>query len=316
VTASPKFLDVFEQLRPRLFGIGYRMLGDAHEAEDLVQECYLRWHEADHGSIITPEGWLVTVMTRLAIDRLHRAETERLSYVGHWIPEPIATGIGAQDSGAPDLRVERESDLSIAFLMLLERLGAEERAAFLLRELFDTPYEEIARIIDRTPATARQMVHRARERVRDDRTRYAVPADAQERLLSRFLSALGDGDRDALLALFDDDASFVSDGGGKSPAVRRIIEGPDRITRLLTGIERKWHGVTTHRIATLNGEPCILTLVFGRVFAVTAFATDGDRIHRAYRVMNPDKLHFVGVPPLGEVGHAVRRGPESSGGNE
>ena len=316
MTASPEFLDVFEELRPRLFGIGYRMLGDAHEAEDLVQECYLRWHEADHASIIAPEGWLVTVMTRLAIDRLHRAETERLSYVGHWLPEPIATGFDARDSGAPDVRAERDSDLSIAFLMLLQRLGADERAAFLLRELFDTPYDEIARIIDRTPAMARQMVHRARERVRDERARYTVAPGAQERLLSRFLSAVGEGDRDALLAVFDSDATFVSDGGGKSPAVRRIITGPDPITRLLTGLERKWRGVTTHRIATLNGEPCILTLVFGRVFAVTAFATDGERIHRIYRVMNPDKLAFVGVPPLGVVGRADRRAPTSGAGDQ
>ena len=315
MTASPKFLDVFEQLRPRLFGIAYRMLGDAHEAEDLVQECYLRWHEADHASIIAPEGWLVTVMTRLAIDRLHRAETERLSYIGHWLPEPIATGFDAHGSGAPDVRVERESDLSIAFLMLLERLGPEERAAFLLRELFDTSYDEIARVIERTPATARQMVHRARERVRDERARYAVAPEAQERLLARFLAAIGDGDRDALLALFDSSASFVSDGGGKSPAARRIIIGADPIMRLLTGLERKWHGVTTHRIATLNGEPCVLTLVFGRVFAVTAFATDGERIHRAYRVMNPDKLCFVGVQPLGEVGRAPRRVPPSGAGD-
>ena len=316
MTASPKFLDVFEQLRPRLFGIGYRMLGDAHEAEDLVQECYLRWHEADHGSIIAPEGWLVTVMTRLAIDRLHRAETERLSYVGHWLPEPIATGYDARDSAAPDVRVERDSDLSIAFLMLLERLGAEERAAFLLRELFDTPYEEIARIVDRTPSTVRQMVHRARERVRDERARYTVAPDAQERLLERFLDALGSGDRDALLALFDHDVSFVSDGGGKSPAARRIIIGADPIMRMLTGLERKWHGVTTHRIAMLNGEPCILTLVFGRVFSVTAFATDGERIHRAYRVLNPDKLGFVGVPPLGAVGRLSRIAPSSGAGDE
>jgi RNA polymerase sigma-70 factor (ECF subfamily) len=316
VTASPKFLDVFEQLRPRLFGIAYRMLADAHEAEDLVQECYLRWHEADHASIIAPEGWLVTVMTRLAIDRLHRAERERLSYVGHWLPEPIATGFDAERAGAPDVRVERESDLSIAFLMLLERLGPEERAAFLLRELFDTSYDEIARVIERTPAAVRQMVHRARERVRDERARYSVAPEAQQRLLTRFLNAIADGDSEALLALFDSSASFVSDGGGKSPAARRIIIGADPITRLLTGLERKWHGVTTHRIATLNGEPCILTLVFDRVFAVTAFATDGERIHRAYRVLNPDKLCFVGVPPLGAVGRVARLEPPSGTGDQ
>ena len=316
MTASPKFLDLFEQLRPRLFGIAYRMLGDAHEAEDLVQECYLRWHDADHNAIIAPEGWLVTVMTRLSIDRLHRAETERLSYVGHWLPEPIVTGADAHAPGAPDVRVEQESDLSIAFLMLLERLGAEERAAFLLRELFDTDYDEIGRIIDRAPATVRQMVHRARERVRDERTRFAVAPEIKEQLLTRFLDAIAIGDRDGLLALFDYDASFVSDGGGKSPAARRIIIGPDPIMRLLTGLERKWRGVTTHRIARINGEPAILTLVFGRVFAVTAFATDDARIHRAYRVMNPDKLKHLGIPPLGEIARSERsvpRAPRSGG---
>jgi RNA polymerase sigma-70 factor (ECF subfamily) len=311
VTASPEFLDTFEQLRPRLFGIAYRMLGDAHEAEDLVQECYLRWHEADHVAIIAPEGWLVTVMTRLAIDRLHRAERERLSYVGHWLPEPIATGDDAGTSWAPDVRVERESDLSIAFLMLLERLGPEERAAFLLRELFDTEYDEIARIIDRTPAAARQMVHRARERIRDERARFTVPPDAQQRLLDRFLAAVEQGDQEALLSLFAEDAAFVSDSGGKSPAARRVLAGPDRIMRFLTGLERKWRGLTTHRIATLNGEPAVLTLINGMVFAATTFASDGERIHRVYRMMNPDRLGHVGIPPLGEVGRTAR--PSSAG---
>jgi RNA polymerase sigma-70 factor, ECF subfamily len=307
VTASLQFLDVFERLRPRLFGIGYRMLGDAHEAEDLVQECWLRWQEADHAAIISPDGWLVTVMTRLAIDRLHRAETERLTYVGPWLPEPIATGAEMRDPGAPDVRVERESDLSIAFLMLLERLGPEERAAFLLRELFDTDYDEIARVIDRTPATARQMVHRARERVREDRARFTVPRDAQSRLLDRFLTALRDDDRDALLALFDNEASFASDGGGKASAMRRILIGPDRITRMLTGLEHKWPGLMTHRLGMVNGEPAILSIVGDRLFSVTAFATDGERIHHAYRIINPDKLGLLGITPLGIVGRLSKR---------
>ena len=295
MTASPKFLDVFEELRPRLFGIAYRMLGDAHEAEDLVQECYLRWHEADHSAIIAPEGWLVAVMTRLAIDRLRRAETERLSYVGSWLPEPIAT---TGSAGAPDSQVERESDLSIAFLTLLSRLGPEERAAFLLRELFETGYDEIARIVERTPANVRQMVRRARERVREDRARFTVAPEAQEQLLSRFLAALRDGDQAALLALFDDGATFVTDSGGKTSAIRRTLIGRDRIMRYLTGIERKWHAVTTHRVTSVNGEPAVMTLVDGKAFFVTAFATDGTRIHRAYRVMNPEKLQRLGVPSL------------------
>ena len=151
----------FERYRSRLWGIAYRMLGDVHEAEDLVQETYLRWHQARHDDVVSAEGWLVAVITRLAIDRLRRAESERLRYVGSWLPEPVATsGI------APDHRAELASDLSMAFLVLLERLGPEERAAFLLREVFDADYEEIARILDKSEPAVRQTVHRAKARVR------------------------------------------------------------------------------------------------------------------------------------------------------
>ena len=276
------------------------MLGDAHEAEDLVQECWLRWQDADRDSIIAPEGWLVAVMTRLAIDRARRAETDRLSYVGPWLPEPIATGDDTP-ANRPDLHVERESELSIAFLVLLERLGPEERAAFLLRELFDTDYDEIARIIDRTPATARQMVHRARERVRDDRARFDVSPATHRRLLSRFLEALHDGDQEAMLSLFASDATFASDGGGKASAARRRVHGADRIARMILGFQKKGAGITTHQITTLNGEAMIATFVGGKLYLVTAFATDGERILDVYRIVNPDKLGATGFPVLGPV---------------
>jgi RNA polymerase sigma-70 factor, ECF subfamily len=314
VTASPNFLDIFEQLRPRLFGIAYRMLGDAHEAEDLVQECWLRWQAADRASIIAPEGWLVTVMTRLAIDRLHRAETERLTYVGPWLPEPIATGYD-DAAPSPDRRVEQDSDLSIAFLMLLERLGPEERAAFLLRELFDTDYDEIGRIIDRTPATARQMVHRARERIRDDRTRFSIDRAAHEKLLERFLDALHAGDQEALLSLFEPAATFASDGGGKVSAARRRVLGAERIAKLLAGFERKGGGYTVHRLVTLNGESAIVSLVGGKVYMVTAVATDGDRIAHVYRVLNPDKLASTGFPVLGAMRRSMHA-REAAAGSE
>jgi RNA polymerase sigma-70 factor (ECF subfamily) len=300
VTAPANFLDRFERLRPRLFGIAYRMLGDAHEAEDLVQECWLRWQEADRDAIIAPEGWLVAVMTRLAIDRVRRAETDRLSYVGPWLPEPIATGPDASPP-SPDLHVERESELSIAFLVLLERLGPEERAAFLLRELFDTDYDEIARIIDRTPATARQMVHRARERVRDERVRFDVAPATHKRLLSRFLDALHDGDQDALLSLFASDATFASDGGGKVSAARRRVLGAERIARLLVGFDKKGAGFTSHQLITVNGELAIATFAAGKLYTITAFATDGERIVHVYRIVNPDKLAWTGFPLLGPV---------------
>src|SRR5688500_10412928 len=223
-----------ERYRTRLFGIAYRMLGDVQEAEDLVQETFLRWHQAKHDDVVSAEGWLVAVTTRLAIDRLRRAETERLRYVGGWLPEPIATA-----NVAPDHRAELASDLSIAFLVLLERLGPEERAAFLLREVFDAGYDEIARILGKTEPAVRQTVHRAKARARDGRPRFSPPAERQAELLGRFLDALATDDKDAMLALFAPDATFVSDGGGKVPAARNILEGPDRIVRFLLGLEHK-----------------------------------------------------------------------------
>ena len=277
--------DDAERYRTRLFGIAYRMLGDVQEAEDLVQETYLRWHQARHDDIVSAEGWLVAVVTRLAIDRLRRAETERLRYVGSWLPEPIATA-----DVAPDHRAELASDLSIAFLVLLERLGPEERAAFLLREVFDAGYDEIARILGKAEPAVRQAVHRAKVRVRDGRPRFSPPAERQAELLRRFLDALASDDKDAMLSLFAPDATFVSDGGGKVPAARNILEGPDRIVRFLMGLERKYCGMVTHEIVELNGEPAIASYRDGVVRLATAFETDGERILGVYRVLNPDKL--------------------------
>jgi RNA polymerase sigma-70 factor (ECF subfamily) len=277
-----------ERHRRRLFGVAYRMLGDAHEAEDLVQEAYLRWHRAaadDRAAVASPEGWLVAVVTRLAIDRLRRAEVERTTYVGDWLPEPVSTA-----EPPPDRAIELASDLSVALLVLLERLAPEERAAFLLREVFDTGYPEIARILGRNEPAVRQMVHRAQQRVRAGRARFAAPPGAQERLLRRFLDALHADDHEALLGLQAADATYTSDGGGKVTAARRTIVGADRIVRLLRGLEAKWGHVVAHELATLNGMPAIVTRIDGRVFAATSFATDGARIVAAYRVLNPDKL--------------------------
>jgi len=280
-------VDDAEHYRTRLFGIAYRMLGDVQEAEDLVQETFLRWHQAKHDDIVSAEGWLVAVITRLSIDRLRRAETERLRYVGNWLPEPIATA-----DVLPDHRVELASDLSMAFLVLLERLGPEERAAFLLREVFDAGYDEIARILDKSEPAVRQTVHRAKMRVREGRPRVAAPApvEKQEALLHRFLDALATDDKDAMLAMFAPDATFMSDGGGKIPATRRTLEGPDRITRFFFGLERKYPGALTHQVIELNGQPAIGSYRDGVLQMTTSFETDGDRILAIYRLLNPDKL--------------------------
>ena len=277
--------DVVERYRPRLFGIAYRMLSDVQEAEDLVQETFLRWHQAKHDDLVSEEGWLVAVITRLAIDRLRRAERERLRYVGNWLPEPIATA-----SVSPDQRAELASDLSMAFLVLLERLAPEERAAFLLREVFDAGYDEIARILDKAEPAVRQVVHRAKTRVREGRRRFSPPAERQAELLQRFLDALAADDKDAMLGLFAPDATFTGDGGGKVGSVRRVVEGPDRITRLFLGLEHKYPGVVTHEIIELNGQPAIGSYHDGVITYVTLFETDGDHILAVYRVLNPDKL--------------------------
>jgi RNA polymerase sigma-70 factor (ECF subfamily) len=282
---------LFERHRDRLFGIAYRMLGSAEDAEDAVQETYLRWHRAESGQIVSAEAWLVAVVTRIAIDRLRRAATERETYAGSWLPEPIAT------IPPPDRRAELASDLSMAFLVLLERLAPEERAAFLLREVFDASYEEIAAVLEKSEAACRQIVHRARERVRRDVRRSAAPPDAKERLVARFLTALEAEDQDALMALFSDDVVWMSDGGGKAPAVRKVMTGAERVAQLTVGFQRKGRGLVTHRLTTINGEPAVLTLVGERTLFTTSLAVDGGRISAVYRVLNPDKLHRVGPPP-------------------
>ena len=224
-------------------------------------------------------------MTRLAIDRLRRASDERERYDGMWLPEPIAT--------AADRRAEMASDLSMPFLVLLERLGPEERAAFLLREVFDADYAEIARVLEKSEAACRQMVHRARTRVRSHRARFSVPPETHERLLERFLDALHADDQDALLELVTENATWASDGGGKVPSTRRVVHGAQRIVRLLLGLERKGRGVVRHSVAWVNGEPAILSHAGERLVYATSVETDGERLTAFYRVLNPDKLRHV-----------------------
>ncbi|HEY4133332.1 MAG TPA: RNA polymerase sigma factor SigJ [Gemmatimonadaceae bacterium] len=280
-------LDI-ERFRPRLFGIAYRMLGSVQDAEDLVQETMLRWQQTDRAVIREAEAWLVSVVTRLAIDRLRRASTEREMYPGPWLPEPVA-----DERFSADRDAELASDLSMAFLVLLERLAPEERAAFLLREVFDADYEDIARTLDKTPAAARQTVHRARERIHADRARFDVPTDAKERLFTRFLAALESHDRDGLLAVIAPDATFTSDGGGKVFAARRVLEGREMIARMLFGIERKSKSPFTYRIGHMNGETVLIMDRDGQPFGVTYCETDGGQILAFYRVLNPEKLGEV-----------------------
>ena len=282
-TAAP--VTVFEALRGRLFGLAYRMLGSRADAEDIVQETYLRWHQVANRNIDNPEAWLVTATTRLAIDRLRRLKTEREAYVGQWLPEPIVT------HGPPDHDLDLAADLSIAFLTLLERLAPEERAAFLLHDVFDVGYGQIASALDRTEAACRQVVHRARERVRGDSRHFAVTESAKASLLQRFMAATEARDEQALLALFAPDATWTADGGGKTAAAPTPIAGHDRIARLVIGLREKfWAADRKMEVATVNGETGLVIRDGSRLIATLSIATDGDRILAVYAVVNPDKL--------------------------
>jgi RNA polymerase sigma-70 factor (ECF subfamily) len=278
-------INVFEASRRRLFGLAYRMLGSRADAEDIVQEAYVRWHETARESVESPEAWLVTTTTRLAIDRLRRLKTEREAYVGPWLPEPIVT------DAPPDLNLDLAADLSVAFLTLLERLAPEERAAFLLHDVFDVGYPEIASVIERSETACRQVVHRARTRVRGDRKRFDVTDSARTALLQKFLAAVEERDEKALLALFAPDATWTADGGGKTAAAPLPIVGADRIARLVIGLREKFWAVDrVIELATVNGESGLCIRDGNRLTATMSIETDGERILGVYAVVNPDKL--------------------------
>jgi RNA polymerase sigma-70 factor (ECF subfamily) len=284
--------------RPRLLGLAYRMLGDVDEAEDVVQEAFLRWHLTDQEAVRSPEAWLVTVVTRLSVDRLRKLQTERSTYPGPWLPEPIATDTALTPASppAPDRAAELASDLSIALLVLLERLAPEERAAFLLRDVFDAEYVEIARILERSSDAVRQMVHRARTRIRSERTRVAVPPGEHERLLDRFVHALAADDAPALLALLAPDVVLASDGGGRVQAARRWLLGPDRVARFLLGVARKFGRGFSRRLTQLNGRPAVLVFDDGVLRSVITADAEGGRIRALHIVRNPEKMRHVLEP--------------------
>jgi len=283
-------LAVFNEHRSRLYGIAYRMLGTRADAEDMVQEAYVRWHRADIERLRAPEAWLVTATTRLCIDRLRAARTEREAYVGPWLPEPI-TGTGSAPPA--DAESELASDLSVAFLVVLERLAPEERAAFLLHEVFDSGYADIAGILGKSEATCRQIVHRARQRVQQDRPRFKVSEAARGRLLERFLEALRTEDRSALLSLFAADATWTSDGGGRAKAARKVMRSGELVSRFALGIWRRYLKNQTHRLVMVNGQAGLVGFKGQQPSWVLTVETDGVRILSAYAVVNPDKLKGI-----------------------
>lgn len=285
---------IFAETRPLLFSIAYRMLGSVEDAEDLVQDAYLRWREAPEAEVRSPRAFLATIVTRLAINQLRSARRQRETYVGPWLPEPLVTE-HAPDASEP---VELAESLSMAFMVMLERLSPIERAVLLLHDVFDFEYGEIARIVDKTETNCRQLLTRAKKHIGAPRARFDADPARAEQLMQRFTQAAGAGDMDGLLAVLAEDITLWADGGGKIPgAARRPVHGADSVARFVVGVIRRFASAErTLRPARINGQPGFIAYVSGRPLAAMILDIRGDRIHTIYAVGNPDKLHAVPKP--------------------
>ena len=279
----------FAALRPRLFSLAYRMLGTRADAEDVVQDAWLRWHGAGQAQVQSAEAWLVTATTRLAIDRLRSRKGERDAYVGWWLPEPLVE----HDERTPESAAELASEVSVAVMWVLERLAPEERAAFLLRQVFDHDYDDIAAMLGKTEAACRQMVHRAQGRVQQARPRFDVPRQAHRDLLANFMHAAASGDRAAMKALLSSQVQLVADGGGKVNSFLRVLHGAGRVAGVFWSLEHQFPGQVAYRPARVNGAPGLLRYVDGTLESAQAFTFDGGQIAAVFIMRNPDKLRAL-----------------------
>lgn len=280
----------FEAQRGRLFGIAYRMLGSAAEAEDVVQDAWFRYSSEGQGGVASPRAFLATVVTRLCIDRARSARARREEYVGPWLPEPIVTAWGAPPS--PEQVAGSAETLRMASVLLLERLSPVERAVFVLHEAFDYSHGEIAEAVGITGAASRQHLRRARLRLADGRRRYAATEEAREQLARRFLAAAGSGDLPGLLALLADDVVATSDGGGRMPSAQRPVYGKDRVARFIAGVSRK-EAYDRLEPVFINGEPGALLWRGGRLLTAAVFAMGPAGVVDLFLLRNPEKLRRV-----------------------
>jgi RNA polymerase sigma-70 factor (TIGR02957 family) len=292
----------FERERPRLVSLAYRMLGSVAEAEDVVQEAFVRLHGAAAGDagIESPPAYLTTVTTRLAIDHLRSARARRERYVGAWLPEPLLT------EGAPDVaeEVEMAESLSTAFLVVLETLSPVERAVFLLHDVFGYPFEEVGPIVEKSVENCRQIAVRARKHVEARRPRFEPSREQREELARRFFAAAEAGDMRTLVEMLAADAVMAADGGGRAPALSEPVRGAERIARFLSGLGRLGERLGLHaRFAEVNGLPGFLAVDReGRIASVTVLEMADGKVHGVYSVVNPDKLRHLGeVLDLGTV---------------
>jgi RNA polymerase sigma-70 factor (TIGR02957 family) len=281
--AYDQSLTAFSSVRPRLFGIAYRMLGSAAEADDLVQDVWLRWQTADRSAVQDPPAYLATTTTRLAINLAQSARTRREVYIGTWLPEPVDT------STDPRLGAERGQALELAVLLLLEKLNATERAAYILREAFDYSYEQIAEVIELTQDNARQLVSRARKHIAEGRRR-PVSSDEQRRLLNVFIAAARKGDLPALEGLLASDAVSYADGGGVVRAAQKPVVGRERVAKLVSAISAHfWAGISVSFVEA-NGQGCAILLRDGRAVGLATIEASEQGVEQIMWFMRPSKL--------------------------
>jgi RNA polymerase sigma-70 factor, ECF subfamily len=280
-------VDEFNAHRPLLFSIAYRMLGSRADAEDALQETFLRWQNAADKEVQSPRSYLATVVTRLCIDNLRSAHSQREVYVGPWLPEPVMTA----QNDRPDASVELAESLTMAFMVLLESLAPLERAAFLLHEVFEYDYSEIAEIVGKSEAGCRQMIHRAKERVAKRHRRFEPSREDTNRIAARFLETARSGDVQNLMSLFAEDAVMLSDGGGKVRAALNPVQGADAIARFVVGVVRK--GIpadATFTLDEINGQPAYVNFQEGHAVSATILDIRGGLIRNLFVIVNPDKL--------------------------
>jgi RNA polymerase sigma-70 factor (ECF subfamily) len=280
-------LATFDQYRSLLFSIAYRMLGSVADAEDVLQETYIRWQQTNDETIRSPRAFLVTIVSRLCINQLQSARVQREEYVGQWLPEPIVTDLSSEPLGI----VNVEETLSMAFLVMLERLTPIERAVFLLHEVFEYEHSEISAVIGQNEVNCRQILRRARQHVTAMRPRFEASTKKQNDLLQLFLEAVGTGDMQGLLALLSHDVVLRSDGGGKAVAVPNLVRGADNVIRGILGAFRKLLPKTlVRRPARINGGPGAISYLDGKPYSVVTLDVADGRIQAIYILTNPEKL--------------------------
>ncbi len=279
----------FNQHRQALFGLAYRMLGSSMDAEDVLQEAFLNWQEAPHDDIRLPKAYLVRIVTRLAIDHLRLARVQREQYVGMWLPEPIAQAV----EGDPARETELADTLSTAFLLVLERLAPVDRAVLLLHDVFSYSYSEIGEIIGRSAVDARQIGHRARIRVAEERPRFTTSLEEAEQVTRQFLAACQEGELSKLFDVLSADVILHGDGGGKVNARREPVIGAEAVVRFLEEVQSRFQALRRLKFTRINGQPAVIEVRAGQVQNVTTFDFRDGRICAIFTVLNPDKLKGV-----------------------